>query len=713
MLNKQNPLTWRAKAIALSLAISLAVIAVTGWKRSHLSRESTGTEIQRSSERMAILERISQAITPSGLSGHAAPSCPELANVKIATDIWLDELTKATAMHPQIVVGNYVFDPSRWGKLDQAACRSTAKDVDEEIRRSRQLLLAADSWRENSFNKSEKRWMGRYWKPHFADIETRDAWAILPGCIKDGSGNDIGGVCNEKSAHGIDDLVGDKQLAEGLVFRVSNLAQTATGRETNYHGKRIPLGQNVTLSLDAEMQSRASNLARCFVGETAACSSVLPPHLLNDWHYQPGMIRAGAAAVVLVQVRTGKVVAAAGAVSDCTKNNLARKAAPMLVGERERLPLFRPESDDLCPQIPDIYGAQGYLTISPLFWPFGPGSTMKTVALLAGIESGVVPQSMDETYRIMLARSHDPDGRQIIPQHLARLSRNKYVSMLQELGFAGDQPEDVILGGKSNGGWPLLTRSGFVNEPYSMDENVFAKIYASKMAGHNADAAFGNMKVAEYLKGYRLGISAVGSGDIRHTAWGLADWARRLALRAEGANSMAPTRLATIDEAALPQVPLNFARPASVKRLIAMLGGATASRISGTAANSCQAVFGSCPAEGAPAIWFSKTGTSETGAGGESSPWVKKGGAGTPPAKLYMAVFRGTDGELYAGGSMTIRIREKTGSNKPELSSNSAAEILMLLAAPKFNEKISEANPTHNTSNMNTSIPLNNSRSTK
>jgi hypothetical protein len=141
--------------------------------------------------------------------------------------------------------------------------------------------------------------------------------------------------------------------------------------------------------------------------------------------------------------------------------------------------------------------------------------------------------------------------------------------------------------------------------------------------------------------------------------------------------------MATVGSASdLEPVPLNFAKPESVRRLLAMLGGATSSRLGGTAAGSCRIAFGSCPPDGHPDIIFGKTGTAETGPGGQASPWIKTGGAGTPPAKNFLMVVRAADGELFSVGAVSLRIREKPGSPLPELHSNASAELSMLAVAP-------------------------------
>jgi hypothetical protein len=694
-LYERSPLPLRAAATSAALAACVAGVIAAGWKRLDPGAGISLTEVHRPAERVALLEQIATAIVPEEEASAVPAACPELANVKKAVDARLAGLAERSTAHPAVVTRRYILDMQRWEPLDPAACAKRAQEVDQEVTRSIALLRAPESWRENSPNKSEALWRGRFWRPHLRDIDTRNGWAILPGCVRDPDGTPVGGVCEERPAGGLNRLIADPQVAEGLAYRVSDLARSPSGREAEFRGKRTLLGHDVVLGLESDAQTRASASTRCFTGDTTLCSGILPPHLETNRHFLPGSIRAGAAAVVVVEVHTGLVVAAAGAVSECTRTNLARKADQVRDGVRTRTPLFRPGGDELCAQVPDRYGAQGLLTLSPVFWLVGPGSSCKPTAILAGIENGVISPAMDSIYRVMLAQSHDPDGRsQLVPQRIARQSKERFSALLEHFGFVGYQPQDVLLGTAGGAlGWRLPIRSGFSAEPFDIDEPTFQQIAAAKRAGLNADRIFGHKMVAEYLKGTRLSIAAIGAGDIRHSAWGLADYARRLALRAEGAESMAPTRLASLRDAKLAPVPLDFARPDSVRRLIWMLGGATASRLGGTASGACRAAFGACPPDGHPAILFSKTGTSETGPGGEASAWIKDGGAGTPPAKVYMAVFRGTNGKLYAAGAMTLRIRAKPGSALPELRSNSAAELLFLVAEPLLAKNRSAEKP--------------------
>lgn len=681
MLAPPNTLALRARSLSMSLAITFALVLAAGWWRLQDANSEGRIERHRPAERVAALERLSQAIVPVDQASQAVAGCVELENVRKAADARLAELSRPAPTRPPVVFNRYTLDPGRWESATD--CRSLARDIDAELKRSWPLLLAAGSWRENSVNKSERSWQGRHWRPRLADIETPNAWALVPGCIRTSWGEAIGGVCGGEAIGLLGESIADPQLAKAMLPHLGEALRSATGMVTPFRGKAVPVGPDVVLALNSAWQERAYALVECFTGASETCATVLPSHLRSQWHFQPGMMRAGAAAVVVAEVRTGEVVAAAGAISDCAVNNLGRNADRMRDGGQLRLPLFRPGSNELCAQIPDAYGAQGFLTQSPVFWHVAPGSTMKTIALLAGIDSGVVSPAFDAAYRVMLAQSHDPGGHgQHVPQRIARQSAAKFQQLLHQLGFAGD-PTDVLFGGAAESAWLQATRSGFAVERFSINEATFLQVQNAKRSGANADKLYGPKLVGEYLKAHRLGISAIGGGDIRHTAWGLADWGRRLALRAEGAASMPPTRLATLGGRTEP-VSLDFAKPESVRRLLAMLSGATASKLGGTAAGSCRMVFGNCQPSGHPAILFAKTGTAETGAGGEASPWVKTGGAGTPPAKLFMMVFRAADGELYAAGAMTLRIRARPGSPLPELHSNSAAELSMLLAAPEL-----------------------------
>jgi hypothetical protein len=661
MLPDRNPLPTRARAIVIGLGVALMLTGVTGYFRLDLSPESAAPRKTHSpNERVALLEKIAFSIVPADAASATNPSCVELENVKHFIDERLAFLAMPQIDSPAVINAHYVLDTSRWPDFGGTRCSSFARALETEVKRSWPLFTAPGSWRENAFNKNARYWKNHAWRPRLADLATPDAWAYIPGCIRSAKGVPIAGVCEQREARGLTKAISDPWLSEGIGTRMANLAWLPSKQMTNYRGKPLPLGSDARLTFDPALQQRADKLARCWVGETDACADVLPEHLKNDWHFQPGMLRSGAAAAMLIKVRTGEVVAAAGALSECSRNAMGQRAETVDDQGQQRLPLFK-EGGGLCAQIPDARGAQGYLTFSPLFWPVGPGSTNKTCAFLAGIESGVLSPAQDKAMLGVLARSHDDQNHgQELPQQIARQSSVHYRKLMHYLGFDTDADMDVLAGldtdASSNAPrhlpatWPLPVRMGFTSEAYIIDEGTYRKIYAAKKAGRNADALYGHKNVAEYLKAHQLSISAIGSGDVRQTVFGLADWTRRLVLRSEGRSSMTPTRMATLNRKTLPSVPLDFAKPESVRRLIGMLSGATASNLGGTTSGSCRFVFGTCPASGHPGVVFSKTGTAETGSGGEASPWVKQGGAGTPPAKLYMAAFKGSDGEMYAGG---------------------------------------------------------------
>ena len=694
--------TLSCRAIALSVALfgSVILIVALGWWRQTNSAAHEASLVvpsHRSSERADILRRLSVAIVPTQRAQTIKGACPELANVKNALDTKLAALGQARDDHPAVIRSRYALDILRLAENDELTdsrrCRHLAEAVDEEVKRSWRLFMVADTWKENAYNRESAAWGDRSWIPRLSDIDTPDAWALQKGCISDAQSKPLSGVCNGKPVNRLDTLIADPQLREALDVRLAQIARSPSGHTTMAYGKEFPVGRGAKITLDQKLQNHADQLARCFTGDTTSCRDVLPKHLQSDWHFQEGAIRAGATAVTVVKVVTGEVVAASGSISDCTRKNLDRTAASVMKpGGVSRWPLFRDGSDELCAQVPDRSGRAGYLTHSPLFWLVGPGSTNKPAAFLASLDAGHISTVQDAYFRTILAKSHDPDGGQMVPQRLARQAAPNYRHLMDYLGFTGTgRSVDVLTGTPGNPGtpgtWSQTLRAGFVDEKFAVDDRTFQRVYEAKRSGRNADALFGSSTVSEYLKAYRLGISAIGSGDIRHTVWGLADWTRRLALRAEGDRTMPATHMVVLEGSEVVEVDLSFSRPESVQRLLGMLGAATSAKEGGTAAGSCRTAFGACPLDGHPNIVFAKTGTAETGPGGEASPWIKSGGAGTPPAKLFMMAFRGADGELYAAAAMTLRIRARIGSSQPELQSNSAAELAMLLARPLIEQR--------------------------
>lgn len=670
---RSNALAARNSALAVALALTFSMVVAGGlWRLNKL--QTVPQEFHMPQERLDRLNQIAQAVRPADEKVASPSLCPELDNVKHAFDERLAELTDKG-----IVQGHYELS---FEHLAISNCLDTAKDINNEMYRSWAQFSIPDNWRENSTNKSETRWRGRVFMPNAGDVMTKNAWGTLPGCIRI-AGIPIAGHCDTEAVKTESvQAIGDPMIATILAERLQGLAETSSGNHRSFRQKTTPVGYSARVELDPALQLRAYRLARCFTGDHTQCLD-LPDHLRRDWHFQLGAIRTGAAGIVIVNIDTGGVVAAAGAVSDCSLTAMERRALSQDT-RNGSMPLFS-ETNSLCAQFPDSRAAW-LRDIPPIFWPIGPGSTMKTYALLAGIEAGVLPRHLDPVYQAMLATSHDPDGhRQEMPQNIALQAANHFGQLLKKQHFVGTSRDDVLLGGLSpNSGWWLPVRGGGSVESGVIDAEEYERILSAKRLGQNADKLFGPRAVAEYLKRYKFAIQAIGSGEIRTSAWALADWARQLALRADGIDFAPPMRLASV-EAELPRLDLRFASPAAARRLLHLLGAATSSKLGGTAASACRIALDGCPPNGHPNVLAAKTGTSEVGVGGEASPFVKRGSS--VPGKLFMAVIRGSDGHRYGVGAMSLRVRERPGSRLPELQSNSAAELAFLAAKPLFEKK--------------------------
>lgn len=652
----------RASAFPWIVFFMVLLISAVGAVRMLSVVERPDHHISR--ERLDTLNVISKAIQPQSATTDSA-ACPEMDNAVKAANQRLKEVALPT--------GAYVLSMQALQSA-RTNCVQLARDIDREMNRSLLPWRVPENWREHAFNRDSAVWKDVFWRPRPADLHTPDGWRVLPGCLRNAAGTPLFGYCEGFTVHRLLSAVtGDQTLMEHLRWRLARATRQGSGVTVEFRGKAVERGHNLRLGLDANLQSRAAALVACMTGVHEECAGLLSEETLTaDWRYQPGGLRASAAAVVVLDVETGLVRAAAGGTSKCFRDNLQRDAEVIRVGGALKRPLFRP--GEPCAQYPDRRGALQWSTPHPMLWTVGPGSTMKSLALLAALEQGLISPQEDARYQRIIARSRDDDGRQEVPQRLARASAARLIQLLTDVGFARAAPEDLMLGNAVNPMWPAWTRGGAPSASYHLTEAEFQQIQEAKRGGANADRIYGTTRVAEYLKAQRLSVTAIGGGDVRVSAFALADWARKLELRGGGRDHASPTRFADADTTTQRRQDLRFASVRSVQRLIQIMGAASSPKLGGTVVSACVVVMGRCPEEGFPGLLFAKTGTADATLG-EGSPWSK---GGVLPAKVFMGVFTGGDGRQYAVGAMALRARTGTDSAVPDRS-NAAAELALLI----------------------------------
>ncbi|MES2298059.1 MAG: FtsW/RodA/SpoVE family cell cycle protein [Pseudomonadota bacterium] len=510
------------------------------------------------------------------------------------------------------------------------------------------------------------------------DYSTANAWWGRPGCILPAAA--LGAparnganapACPAQSADGAfaqlaSDLWLQRELAPQLHLAVR---QPAGAAQLNHHA--VATGPTLGLTLEPALQAGAQRIADCFTGRAAAgdCDSALPQD--GAWRARylgAKALRAGALGIVLAEVDSGRVVALAGAVSDCTLGALASTAQ---TDEHGRMPALLGAS--ACAQLPDrrsVWLAQQH----PALWMLPPGSALKEFSLVAGIDAGVVARTNDAYWKRILAESHEREP----IQRTALAAGQRYLDVLSHVGF-GQGASDLLWGGPAGAApfgaqWRGERYAGTAGlRASSMSLAQAEQIRTQKQAGVNVDKTYGTQVMGEFLAARRLADAAVGGGDIRVNAVGLVDAWRQLDLRARGKDSIDALHLLEQSGRAPATRSLAWASPQAAARALGMTEGVSSSAWNGTAQGACRVVFGACPAQGIALA--GKTGSSDF-LTAEDGPYVKPGMQ--LPAKLFGGVFAAPGGKRYAVAVMALRVREGD-SRTLDLKSSAAAEAAMLM----------------------------------
>lgn len=206
------------------------------------------------------------------------------------------------------------------------------------------------------------------------------------------------------------------------------------------------------------------------------------------------------------------------------------------------MPALRPGSNSPCPQWPDQ--RSHFLALqSPALWMVPPGSSLKPLAVLAGVDSHLIGPKDDARWKHILAESHEKEP----IERVALDAGDRYLQTLRAIGFDDDRTANSseLLWGQTNEkdtddktalnvAWRFGLRTGNakLRVASNMPFDTMARIRKEKEAGINVDKRYGKVLVTEYLAARQVVDSSIGAHNMRISAVGLADTWRRLDLRA-------------------------------------------------------------------------------------------------------------------------------------------------------------------------------------
>lgn len=502
-----------------------------------------------------------------------------------------------------------------------------------------------------------------------ADYATMNAWWGRPGCVQ------FGGASCSTDRTAAPDVPMDLWLQRELAPRLASATREPVG-SMRVNGREVPVGPTIGMTFDPAMQATAQRIADCYTGRLRGddCAGAWPADARHRrLHFDAAdALRAGALGLVAVEVQSGRVLAMAGAVSDCTLEHLARHGDAASGASRAAL-----RAGQRCAQWPDRHSA--FLAHQhPATWLVPPGSSLKPLAVVAGIDAGLVPAAEDAAWKRVLAESVE----RLPVQRLALAAAPQYLGVLEQAGWGGGGIIEPMWGRTAAAaslpfasGWPIAAFDGAQGlRPARMTLDQAERIRAEKAAGAPVDLRYGREVMDEFVAARRLADAAVGGGDLRVSALGLAAVWRAIELRATDRASAPTLHLADRPERATPAQPVGWASASAASRVLGLTSGVTSSAWHGTAQGSCRVVFGLCPREGLEGV-SGKTGTSDF--------LVREGGAAAKaglqvPAKLFGGVYTDGQGRRIAVGVMALRVRDG-GSRTLELTSSSAAEAALTL----------------------------------
>ena len=303
-------------------------------------------------------------------------------------------LSKFVKSRYSLNLNSLLEEPSQFS----ISCANVARPIrliNEKIRRQGQGFLQSLDWKERQGASGQKKFEVNNWISLPKQMFTsKSAWSGVPGCLygTDASTGkrvvtDRGDVAITKFCQSqvaadqalrspftlSSNLPGFASLIAPLsAWRIpqSDLYEDLVGNENlvTWGSKKQPVGLHAQLSIDPAWQAWLQELAECFSGKVSSACSRYPTQ--SEGRYESARVRM--AGISVIDVPSGRLVAAASANSPCFEHDKTRIGIP----------------SKGCPQLPDDTVHRPRLpqsiTNHALFTHAPPGSLVKPV-LMAGI----------------------------------------------------------------------------------------------------------------------------------------------------------------------------------------------------------------------------------------------------------------------------------------------------------------------------------------
>lgn len=380
-----------------------------------------------------------------------SPSCaagrPDHERLRKAVEVLnqhLDQLAQSKFIKQQ-----YLLNPTTFflaANLTGKSCAEMLRPVqwlNERVRRQGVQFLQSLLWKERLAGVAQSRFDTNTWVTLPKQMLTsRSAWSGLPGCVYGTDASTGQRVVAERGdsaalkfcqtqAAANQALRSSESLWEhvpGLSSLMEPMSAWRLPQHSLYSqrvgddnlaivsGQKQPLGLHVQLSLDPSWQARLQDLAECFSGSTSPLCARYPSQA--EGRYEKARVRM--AGISVIDVPTGRLVAAASANSPCYAYDKTRTGRPAV-----DCPVL-PEDTVHRPRLPQAVTNHALFTQAP------PGSLVKPL-LMAGIVMYAPPEAGLTGLEQAMQRS---DSQQFLDAFLCR-------QKLGQGGFAArcDRPE--------------------------------------------------------------------------------------------------------------------------------------------------------------------------------------------------------------------------------------------------------------------------------
>jgi cell division protein FtsI/penicillin-binding protein 2 len=326
----------------------------------------------------------------------AQPGHERLQKAVESLNLHLHHLTRAQFVKQtyRLDVAGFVLEPGRMGQT----CTDMLRPIqwlNDRVRRQGLAFLQALAWKERSSASAQARFEPHVWVALPKQMLTsRSAWSGLPGClygsdamtgqrvVVDRGDSAALKLCQSQVAAQQalrsplslwDHVPGLSSLTEPLsAWRLPQHAQyserVGDDNQVMTGGQKQTVGLHVQLSLDPAWQAWLQELAGCFSGQSLpACARYA---MQAEGRYEKARVRM--AGIAVVDVPTGRLVAAASADSPCHAHDKTRVGQPPA-----DCPVL-PENTVHRPRVPQAVTNHALFTQAP------PGSLVKPL-LMAGI----------------------------------------------------------------------------------------------------------------------------------------------------------------------------------------------------------------------------------------------------------------------------------------------------------------------------------------